>query len=230
MNNNHPLISIITVVYNGEEYLEETIQSVIQQTYKNIEYIIIDGGSTDGTVDIIKRYEEKIDYWVSERDDGIYAAMNKGIEMTTGEGLLFLNVGDHFVGEVLSENILVPSFLPVKYYNYFGKLVDVKIKSYKQGIPNSHQGILFENKNIKYDLEYKIASDYDFYLKHGYKNLPIAKISGYIYYDNEGFSKINFIHRDREIMAIIGKNFGLLAFVYFKMKVKLKNIFREYIL
>jgi len=67
-----PLISVITVVFNGEKYLEETITSVINQTYENVEYIIIDGGSTDGTLDIIKRYEDKIDYWVSEKDNGIY--------------------------------------------------------------------------------------------------------------------------------------------------------------
>ena len=79
-----PLISIITVVFNGERYLEQTIQSVIDQTYDNVEYIIIDGGSTDGTLDIIKKYEDKIDYWVSEKDNGIYDAMNKGIKVCYG--------------------------------------------------------------------------------------------------------------------------------------------------
>lgn len=91
-----PLISIITVVYNGEKYLEETIQSVINQTYENVEYIIIDGGSTDGTLEIIKKYEDKIDYWVSEKDGGIYDAMNKGIDVATGEWLNFMNAGDSF--------------------------------------------------------------------------------------------------------------------------------------
>jgi hypothetical protein len=73
---NKPSISIITVVYNGEKYLEETIKSVITQTYDNVEYIIIDGGSTDGTLDIIKKYEDYIDYWVSEKDGGMYNAIN----------------------------------------------------------------------------------------------------------------------------------------------------------
>jgi glycosyltransferase involved in cell wall biosynthesis len=72
---NMPLISIITVVYNSASTLEQTILSVINQTYKNIEYIIIDGGSTDGTVDIIKKYENHLAYWVSEPDKGIYDAM-----------------------------------------------------------------------------------------------------------------------------------------------------------
>jgi len=93
----YPLITIITVVYNGEKYLEETIKSVINQTYPNVEYIIIDGGSTDGTLDIIKKYEDYIDYWVSEKDKGIYDAMNKGILVSNGKYLLFLNADDFLI-------------------------------------------------------------------------------------------------------------------------------------
>ena len=93
---NKPLISVITVVYNNEAFLEETILSVINQTYDNIEYIIIDGGSTDGTLDIIKKYENKIDYWVSERDKGIYDAMNKGLRVATGYLIAFLNSDDFY--------------------------------------------------------------------------------------------------------------------------------------
>lgn len=91
-----PLISIITVVYNGEKYLEETIQSVINQTYDNVEYIIIDGGSTDGTLNIIRKYEHIIDYWISEKDNGIYDAMNKGLHLASGEWINFMNAGDTF--------------------------------------------------------------------------------------------------------------------------------------
>jgi len=95
-NNNISLVSIITVVYNGEKYLEQTIKSVINQTYKNIEYIIIDGGSTDGTLDIIKKYEEHITYWVSEADKGLYDAMNKGIKIAKGELIGMINSDDWY--------------------------------------------------------------------------------------------------------------------------------------
>ncbi len=90
-----PLITVITVVYNGAKYLEDTIKSVINQTYPNVEYIIIDGGSTDGTIDIIKKYEDYIDYWVSEPDRGIYDAMNKGWSLANDDSrILFLGAGD----------------------------------------------------------------------------------------------------------------------------------------
>jgi glycosyltransferase involved in cell wall biosynthesis len=219
-----PLISIITVVFNGEKFLEETIKSVINQSYNNIEYIIIDGGSTDNTINIIKEYEDKIDYWISEKDKGIYDAMNKGIDVSNGKGLIFLNAGDYFVGNVLSNKMIVPCFLNVKYKNFFNKLVNIKIKNYKSGIPNCHQGIVFENKKIKYDVSFKIASDYDFYLRHGYKLLSIIDSDGYIYYDNEGFSQQNRNKRDLEISEIIYKNFGLFQSLKFIIKSKIKNI------
>lgn len=90
----NPLVSVITVVRNGEETLEQTIQSVLNQTYDNIEYIIIDGGSTDGTVDIIKQYEDAIAYWISEPDQGISDAFNKGISLATGDFITLLNADD----------------------------------------------------------------------------------------------------------------------------------------
>lgn len=91
-----PLISIITIVFNGQAYLEQTIQSVLNQTYDNVEYIIIDGGSTDDTVDTVRKYERVIDYWVSEPDSGISGAFNKGVITSTGEWLNFMNCGDRF--------------------------------------------------------------------------------------------------------------------------------------
>ena len=101
-----PLISIITVVFNGEKKLEKTISSVINQTYDNLEYIVIDGSSKDGTIDIIKKYEDKINYWVSEKDSGIYEAMNKGILASKGDYINFMNAGDFFTRKNLVSEVV----------------------------------------------------------------------------------------------------------------------------
>lgn len=106
-NHSKPLVSIITVVFNGEKDLEETILSVINQSYPNIEYIIIDGKSSDRTIDIIHKYNSKIDYWVSEPDRGIYDAMNKGIMAATGEIIGLINCGDTYTSNAVEEVIKV---------------------------------------------------------------------------------------------------------------------------
>lgn len=103
--NNNPKISVITVSYNCMDTIEETILSVINQTYSNIEYIIIDGGSKDGTVDIIKKYQDRIAYWVSEPDGGIYEAMNKGIDKATGDWINFMNAGDTFTDKYVLDKV-----------------------------------------------------------------------------------------------------------------------------
>ena len=97
-------ISVITVVYNDCKHIEETIKSFISQTWRNKEYIIIDGGSTDGTVDIIKRFEEDITFWCSEPDEGIYDAMNKGIAKASGDWINILNSGDHYASTTSLED------------------------------------------------------------------------------------------------------------------------------
>ena len=94
-SNIKPLISVITVVLNGEKYLEEAILSIIKQTYNNIEFIIIDGGSTDRSLDIIQKYENNIDLWISEKDSGLYNAMNKGIALSSGDFVGFVGSDDY---------------------------------------------------------------------------------------------------------------------------------------
>jgi len=94
-SNIKPLISVITVVLNGEKYLEEAISSIIKQTYDNIEYIIIDGGSTDRSLDIIQKYENHIDLWITEKDSGLYNAMNKGISLSSGDFVGFVGSDDY---------------------------------------------------------------------------------------------------------------------------------------
>jgi glycosyltransferase involved in cell wall biosynthesis len=96
------LVSIVTVVRNGEAHLEEAIRSVLAQDYGNIEYIVVDGGSTDATLEIVRRYDDRIDYWVSEPDAGIYDAMNKGIALATGELIGLLNADDVYLEGAVS--------------------------------------------------------------------------------------------------------------------------------
>jgi len=104
--NKKPIVSIITACLNAESTIEQTIQSVIEQTYPNIEYIIIDGGSNDGTLNIIKKYEDNIAKWISEPDSGVYDGMNKGIIHSTGDILYFLNAGDHLYNNETIEDIV----------------------------------------------------------------------------------------------------------------------------
>lgn len=104
---NRPLVSVITVVKNGERHLAQTIESVINQTYDNTEYIIIDGGSTDGTLSIIKGYEGRIDYWISEKDEGISDAFNKGINRSNGELIGILNSDDWYEEDTISKVVKV---------------------------------------------------------------------------------------------------------------------------
>jgi glycosyltransferase involved in cell wall biosynthesis len=101
-----PLITVVTVVFNSESAIEETILSVIGQTYDNIEYIVVDGGSADRTIEVIKQYEHAIDFWISEPDRGIYDAMNKGIELSSGDWLSFMNAQDQFLTEGSVETLV----------------------------------------------------------------------------------------------------------------------------
>ena len=176
----NPLISIVTISYNTFSTIESTILSVINQTYPNIEYIIIDGGSTDGTIDIIKKYADKISYWVSEPDKGIYDAMNKGINKATGEWIIFMNTGDKFA----TENVLIDMVMEItptidilraniiRRYKKFDVISTGIIKQEPtiiDMINNTfhHQSTLIRRKLfIKYGLystKYKLCSDWKFF-------------------------------------------------------------------
>ncbi|AZL54036.1 glycosyltransferase [Aliarcobacter skirrowii] len=182
-----PLISIVTVVFNGVKYLEETIKSVINQKYNNIEYIIVDGGSNDGTIDIIKKYEDKIDYWLSEEDNGIYDAMNKGLEFASGDWIYFLGSDDKLISEGIQSMFKVKRDKTSVYYGNvimfsskekWGQLY-TKIHTMFYNIP--HQAIFYPKiyyKNAKFDLDYKSASDHIYLM-----NYVNSKNANWIYVD-----------------------------------------------
>lgn len=221
---NKPLISIVTVVYNGEKYIEETIQSIINQTYDNVEYIIIDGGSTDSTLEIIKKYEYAIDYWVSEKDNGIYDAMNKGIDTASGEWINFMNAGDIFFVFDMLDKIFVKNVfqnIDIIYgdvqvdYGGFQKEIKAKdIKLLHMGMIFSHQSCFIRNsyhKQNKYDLKYKIAADFNLiyaaYLEKctfKYINNIISKVIP------DGLSDSNHLKVHKEVFNIVNKKEFLL--------------------
>ena len=172
-----PLISVITVVFNGDKFLEETVQSVISQTYDNVEYIIIDGGSTDGTLDIIKKYDGQLDYWVSERDKGIYDGMNKGVIAATGGIVAFLNSDDYYFPDVLTEvaSFLTEDYLACGILKVYGNGCTKEMmpisKSFLPtrpgcGMPFPHPGLFVRSYVFKriglFDQKYRIAADMDF--------------------------------------------------------------------
>lgn len=169
-------ISVITVCYNAAEHIEKTILSVVGQTFTNYEYIIIDGGSTDGTIDIVKKYLNKIDYFITEADDGIYDAMNKGIYQARGEYLNFLNAGDYYfsdrtlakVSNKLTNEDYVCGIAKIgkcKYWIPISRFASATRIAHGHNI--NHQASFIKRKLFKdgYDIHYPIMAD-DFFFFH----------------------------------------------------------------
>lgn len=179
-----PKFSIITVTYNAEAVLEDTIQSVISQTYRHVEYIIIDGASKDGTLGIIEKYRNRIHHLVSEPDRGLYDAMNKGLTLATGDYLCFLNAGDSFhEDDTLQQMVhtLTNAELPDVIYGETA-LVDkerhflrmrrlsapevLTWKSFRQGMLVCHQAFFAKRSLVVlYDLNYRFSADFDWCIR-----------------------------------------------------------------
>lgn len=194
--------SIITINYNNKEGLESTIQSVLGQTCPDYEYIVIDGGSTDGSVDVIKKYADRIDYWVSESDGGRYPAMNKGIKQAKGEYLNFMNSGDTFYSSTVLEDIshmnLSEDIITGGYYDrerdvsHIIKPQEVTLLTMFKNTFN-HQATFYKRELFEkrlYDESYVIQSDAKFnYLSIIYDNCSVRIIDYVIaVYDLNGIS------------------------------------------
>ncbi len=220
-------ISIITISYNAEKHLERTINSVINQDYNNIEYIIIDGKSKDKTVEIIKKYDSKIDNWKSEADKGLYDAMNKGIKKANGDYLLFMNAGDIFFDNKTVSNIFASASQPQDIYygetmivNEDNKLIGMRRltapkqlnwKSFKKGMRVSHQSFIARKElSSLYDTKYRFSADFDWCIKIMKKSKKITNTNLIITrYLDGGLTKHNLIPSLKERFKIMQKFYGL---------------------
>ncbi|MDO4512201.1 MAG: glycosyltransferase family 2 protein [Bacteroidales bacterium] len=226
---NNVKISVITVAYNVANEIEQTIKSVIGQTYKNIEYIVIDGGSTDGTVDIIKRYADRIHYWVSEPDKGIYNAMNKALRHVTGDYVNFMNAGDWFADEnVVSDvfgRMVAAQQIPVKEKRkitaIYGDTYDKYVFGYalRQGLDVdkhmltlhcfSHQSVFIDAdvmKAKKYDEGFRVCADANFFYQiyvEGYTFKYVKRVIAV--FDKGGLSSASHATVYREHSRILGR-------------------------
>jgi glycosyltransferase involved in cell wall biosynthesis len=231
MNISYPLISIITVSYNVVSSIEKTILSIVNQNFNNFEYIIIDGGSTDGTVDKIKKYQDKITLWVSEPDKGIYDAMNKGISYAKGEYICFINSGDILlelpVQSIINSNASLIAF-PVKLSNgnvFFPKVnLSLKIRN---TLP--HQGCFYQKiPDLSFDINFKVFSDFCLNQKiyKQRKEIEVFDKPIVAYHDMGGISHNR--KYGNEIFKVVKENFGshylILSWIYFKKQGLLKMI------
>lgn len=227
----NPLITVITVVFNSVLSLEKTILSVINQSYDNIEFIIIDGGSTDGTVDIIEKYEGNIDYWVSEKDAGIYDAMNKAAAVAKGDWLYFLGADDrlldsiHDIVKLMSDKSTIyygDVYMPGKHALYTGKLTGYELVY----LNICHQAIFYPAGVFKkhlYQTKYKVLADHALNLicygdkSFAFEYVPVLVC---IYNDTGGYS---FTAKDpvfdRELKFIIRDNYSTCDYIRYRIRI-----------
>nr|WP_242695859.1 glycosyltransferase family 2 protein [Pedobacter sp. SYSU D00873] len=221
-----PILSVITVVYNNVRDIERTILSVISQSYSNIEYIIVDGGSTDGTINIINRYRDKITTFISESDNGIYDAMNKGLSVATGDYVLFMNSGDELYDVNTVEEVFSSSPNADIYYGETEMFDEswtslgqrrhqtpnyLTLKSFKYGMSVSHQAIYIKRSIAsRYDTSYQLSSDIDWILNALSKAKKVINTKRYVAkYLVGGMSKKKHRQSLLERFHIFSRYYGL---------------------
>ena len=222
-----PTLSIITIVYNNVRDIERTMLSVLNQSYQNIEYIVVDGASTDGTLEIIQRYQDRLSKVLSEKDAGIYDAMNKGLTLASGDYVLFMNSGDELYAPDTVENVFSTALNADIYYGEtemyneawqsIGKRrhsvpENFTWKSFRYGMTISHQAIYIRRSLTEpYDRKYQLSADIDWILTAAKKAKTSVKVSGYVAkYLVGGMSKKRHRQSLKERFAIFTKHYGLL--------------------
>ena len=226
----NPTIFVITVCRNAVNLIEDTIKSVLSQTYPNVKYLIIDGASTDGTVEIIKRYEDRLAYWCSEPDKGIYDAMNKGLakarEMVDGEEcwVNFMNAGDTFVSETTIEQVFGQADLNYEKLKMIGggtwNIYNDTTKTFldpakppyviPNEIPFSHQASFTRLEVCSFNPKYKIAADYavmyNLFFDYGIDSIASIELPVANYQKDDSFSTLNPKKAKGEYLAIQSKH------------------------
>lgn len=220
-----PKISVITVVRNGREFVEQTINSVLSQSYQNIEYIVIDGGSTDGTVDIIKSHDSQITKWISEKDRGIADAFNKGLALAGGDYLLFLNADDALAHPgVLQEVVeaIVANGYPELIYGdcdlhertsgavLHRTIVEFSPVGLKKGKIIPHPALFTKRSYFEkyggFDTDYKIAMDYEWLLRGALHERVVHMHALVTNVRSGGISAVQTRQAADEIIAALKKN------------------------
>jgi len=222
-----PALTVITIVYNNVRDIERTIKSVLNQTHKNLEYIIIDGKSTDGTMAVIDKYRTQLSKVVSEPDKGIYDAMNKGLAMAKGDYILFMNSGDEIYDEHTVEEVFASTPGADIYYGETEMYNDnweslgrrrheapeqFDWTSFKYGMNISHQAIYIKKSITEpYDLKYKYSADIDWIIKAAKKSSSIVNVHRYVAkYLVGGMSKKKHRESLKERFKIFTKYYGLI--------------------
>ena len=228
-----PKLSVITVVFNGVNDIERTMLSVLNQTYPNIEYLVIDGKSNDGTLEIIKKYQDRIKL-MSEKDTGIYDAMNKGLKMAGGDYLLFMNAGD----EIYAPDTVAKVFATANDADiYYGETEMINDKgeslgqrrhkapakftwrSFKYGMSVSHQAIYIKRSlTDQYNERYHLSADIDWIIRAAKKAKKIVKVDGYVAkYLVGGMSKQKHKQSLLERYAIMNRYYGSIPTMFYHL-------------
>jgi len=231
MNSNEPILSVITVVYNNVRDIERTMLSVLNQTYKGIEYIVIDGLSTDGTLDDIAKHRNKVAKLISEKDAGIYDAMNKGLSVATGDYVIFMNSGDEFYEAETVEQVFATYKDADIYYgetemiNTEGQSlgqrrhkapVQFTWRDFKYGMSISHQAIYIRRSLTEvYDSRYQLSADIDWIIRSAKKAKTIVNVNRYVAkYLVGGMSKAKHRQSLQERFDIMKRYYGLVPTIF----------------
>lgn len=212
----NPLITVVTVCYNSVDMIEKTLKSVIEQSYSNKEYVVIDGASTDGTKKIVERYIDSIDFFMSEPDNGIYHAMNKAVGVAKGEWIIFMNAGDVFVDNAVLEkvsyslsatiDVLYGDILTSRNTELVLKEAPSEIKSMHR-MPFCHQAVFTRTsllRSFPFDEKYKMSADFKLYKQLNRENATFRRLPLPItIYDRTGLSNSQRARGLGENIAVI---------------------------